>query len=238
MFYNFNKNRPSGIGRNMYLVIDSKDSKSVYAISVKYLAFIEKNDEYLDVLVKFNDNKDCKKAYKYLLQLENKKDEIWEITIPEYGCPYYSVDYTFKRDLYFLKTSNYFVLRIKNETLQHYKNPLVHIQSEDRDSPIRDISRQFYISPSRNDMFKFIKELRNDFDYYYDNLHKELSSLEESINIENITLRDLKRKIKKINKSIDILLNRYKKSEYRYNLIKEQKFKLDSIKKDFSESFI
>ena len=65
-------------------------------------------------------------------------------------------------------------------------------QEEDIDSPIRDISRQFYISPSRKDMFKFIKELRNDFDYYYDNLHTELSSLEASINIESITLRDLK----------------------------------------------
>ena len=62
MIYNINKNRPSGLGHNMYAVVfDPEGSGRSTAFSVKYIACLEKTDE--EVLCLFEYNADYRSSH-------------------------------------------------------------------------------------------------------------------------------------------------------------------------------
>lgn len=253
MLYNYRKNRPSGLGHNMYAVINPWENYSI-AVLFKYIACIEVTDEHITCLFEFKkenrDNKHC-----FILDAEHVetnpefKFNIYENSISEsYRMYSYDVKMLFAltRDKHWINSGpTYTFIKFNRKDIENYADVVSgeNIHYVPDDPYIKDSSRKIYICRHRKLAFKKMHELvhldvNNHIDATMaclDELKKETEEFiraKSEYGYERIApMAKLMKLFKKVNVMNDMFKNDDKWLSYRSHLSDE----LAIIKKRISE---
>lgn len=255
MLYNYRKNRPSGLGHNMYAVINPQENYST-AVLLKYISCIEITDTHVTCLFEFNakyrDNKHCFTLNASRSQTSpESKFSIYEDRriISE---PYYMYSYGIKTLFAFNREMNwnacpptYTFIKFDRKDIENGDNIVVgkNIHYIPDDPCPNDFASKIYICRNRKLAFKKMHELvhldaNNHINATIDCLNELKKETEAFIKakseygFENATpMAKLTKLLKKVNAMNDMFKNDDKWLSYRSHLSDE----LAIIKKQISE---
>lgn len=169
MLYNYRKNRPSGLGHNMYAVINPWENYSI-AVLFKYISCIEVTDEYITCLFEFKkQNRDNKHCFildaKHVETNPEFKFNIYENSISEsYRMYSYDVKMLFAltRDKHWIDSGpTYTFIKFKRKDIENYVDVVSgeNIHYVPDDPHIKDSAKKIYICRNRKLAFKKMHEL-------------------------------------------------------------------------------